>query len=151
VDSGGIGRRGQEQGRLGERLGRISVFVHFNPMHAPFPLTPTLSPGEREPLPRCLHNRKRWKFERLSTILPLPEGEGGGEGKGAFGWTMLQKLRCARATKTAGRHRQGLITLAERAAYKTLMLERKVLNHFLFSSGARLERSLELWPLVARR
>jgi hypothetical protein len=58
---------------------------------APFPLTLTLSPGEREqPLAAFLKSESRRAevsrgfAKTLETILPLPKGEGRGGGKGAF-------------------------------------------------------------------
>jgi len=57
-------------------------FEYNSPSTTPFPLTPTLSPGEREtPNPALRTKRgcgwsKDWK-----TILPLPKGEGRGEGE----------------------------------------------------------------------
>src|SRR3954471_5004091 len=49
-----------------------------------FPLTPALSLGEREPTwPVSLQAEAVGLFERLLTILPLPEGEGRGEGNAA--------------------------------------------------------------------
>ena len=57
-------------------------------MFAPFPLTLTLSPAERgQPLARFLKFESlraapsRAFTKRLETILPLPKGEGRGEGK----------------------------------------------------------------------
>jgi hypothetical protein len=48
----------------------------------PFPLNPALSLGEREnQAPHC-NNSKRLAFSNaLPWMLPLPEGEGGGEGE----------------------------------------------------------------------
>ncbi len=47
-----------------------------------FPLTPALSPREREqPGPALEHSYTAGLADRLTTILPLPEGEGRGEGK----------------------------------------------------------------------
>ncbi len=57
-----------------------------------FPLTLTLSPGEREQRPpgtcfanTVLANSVAGIPERQRTILPLPKGEGRGEGKGNVG------------------------------------------------------------------
>src|SRR5206468_11479196 len=47
-----------------------------------FPLTPALSPRERGNRRLRMNGSKGPRFfERLDTILPLPEGEGRGEGK----------------------------------------------------------------------
>jgi hypothetical protein len=51
--------------------------------NALFPLTLTLSPREREsPFPRCKPFDSARLIERRARVLPLPEGEGWGEGKG---------------------------------------------------------------------
>src|SRR6185436_7107791 len=47
-----------------------------------FPLTLTLSPGEREQLTACCeHNSDSSFISPRSMVLPLPEGEGGVRGK----------------------------------------------------------------------
>ena len=47
-----------------------------------FPLTPALSLGEREPQSTARANTNGLRFaERLAKILPLPKGEGWGEGE----------------------------------------------------------------------
>jgi len=47
-----------------------------------FPLTPALSLREREPRAQCSGKSRRSSLADESTvILPLPKGEGGGEGK----------------------------------------------------------------------
>ena len=47
-----------------------------------FPLTPALSLGEREPRRSALEKPKRLGFVgRLAKVLPLPKGEGWGEGE----------------------------------------------------------------------
>jgi hypothetical protein len=49
----------------------------------PFPLTPTLSLGEREARsPFIEHNRPARFADTLPKFLPLPKGEGRGEGEG---------------------------------------------------------------------
>src|SRR5439155_19285545 len=53
-----------------------------NHSFAPFPLTPTLSLGERgHGAPRVREPSAGWQCDALSSILPLPEGEGRGEGE----------------------------------------------------------------------
>src|SRR5438309_11307366 len=50
--------------------------------HTRFPLTPTLSLGERErPCARVRRWRGPWFVERWEVVLPLPKGEGWGEGE----------------------------------------------------------------------
>ena len=50
---------------------------------AQFPLTLTLSPGEREMLsPAWEYSLNSEHFPALPRLLPLPEGEGWGEGEG---------------------------------------------------------------------
>src|SRR5205809_168238 len=66
--------------------------------HTCFPLTPTLSLGERER--RCARVRRlrgRWFVERWEMVLPLPKGEGWGEGKS------VSDLPCGRNCKNACR------------------------------------------------
>jgi hypothetical protein len=46
-----------------------------------FPLTPALSLGEREKVIQRWTNRTRSQAVRLCAVLPLPLGEGRGEGK----------------------------------------------------------------------
>jgi hypothetical protein len=49
------------------------------------PLTPALSPRERgQPGPALEHSHTTGFVDRLTTILPLPEGEGRGEGNGTL-------------------------------------------------------------------
>jgi hypothetical protein len=49
---------------------------------SPFPLTPALSPRERgQPGPVLEDSHTAGFADRLTRILPLPEGEGRGEGK----------------------------------------------------------------------
>ena len=58
-------------------------FANVGLVDAPFPLTLTLSLGEREP--RTPLREYSWSvnfFKSLATILPLPKGEGWGEGEG---------------------------------------------------------------------
>jgi hypothetical protein len=51
-------------------------------MNGPFPLTPALSLGEREHrMPRHENSGSAGKLDTGRMILPLPKGEGRGEGK----------------------------------------------------------------------
>src|ERR1039458_5702461 len=55
--------------------------THLKP-HDLFPLTPTLSPEERESPGKCLAISCTSRFaNRLAAMLPLPRGEGRGEGE----------------------------------------------------------------------
>jgi hypothetical protein len=55
------------------------------PSGALFPLTLTLSPGERESLsPTWEYSLDSEDFPALPMVLPLPKGEGWGEGEGRF-------------------------------------------------------------------
>jgi hypothetical protein len=50
-----------------------------------FPLTLALSPGEREQLSTaCEYSLNSEHFLALPMVLPLPKGEGWGEGEGRF-------------------------------------------------------------------
>jgi len=54
-------------------------------MNASFPLTLTLSLGEREHhMPRCDNSGSAGKLDTRRTIPPLPKGEGRGEGEGDY-------------------------------------------------------------------
>ena len=66
--------------------------------HGPFPLTPTLSLGERESnRPRAgLNGTLRW-VESEAAMPPLPEGEGWGEGEGRSDCRKSTKLKSSGA------------------------------------------------------
>ena len=62
-----------------------------------FPLTPALSLGEREPQSTACANANGLRFaDRLAKILPLPKGEGRGEGK--QGSRRFRNLRISEAS-----------------------------------------------------
>src|SRR5438552_2747656 len=67
---------------FGESIAKVAPLWYS---HAPFPLTPALPLREREKQgPHC-HNPERLGFSNaLPTMLPLPEGEGRGEGERAL-------------------------------------------------------------------
>jgi hypothetical protein len=71
----------------------------FSGLDAPFPLTPTLSLREREKSSTAGVYIGAFWFKRGSQIgLPLPEGEGRGEGEECVRLQRgAQKLRCARS------------------------------------------------------
>src|SRR6266568_7524868 len=54
---------------------------HLRPREAPFPLTPTLSPRERENRFRIWSAKRFWFVRRRAAQFPLPKGEGQGEGE----------------------------------------------------------------------
>jgi hypothetical protein len=57
-------------------------------LHAALPLTLTLYPGEREPVsPGAAQSLGTWYSPRRGTVLPLPGGEGWGEGEGTVDQT----------------------------------------------------------------
>jgi len=64
------------------RLPRVSQRMHRRSLEAPFPLTPALSLGEREDhFQRFEGSDAPGMIERRATCLPLPKGEGRGEGE----------------------------------------------------------------------
>jgi hypothetical protein len=59
-----------------------------------FPLTPALSPKERVNRFPSLDNPARLEFAHARSVeLPLPQGEGGGEGERAAGIYQARRLR----------------------------------------------------------
>src|SRR5471030_237619 len=85
-------RRGEQRERAEKKLS-AKAFHGFArgfwlQMKAPFPLTLALSLGEREQMLAAFRNLEGRRAEagrafakKLETILPLPKGEGRGEGK----------------------------------------------------------------------
>ena len=62
-----------------------------------FPLTPTLSPRERENLRQSVGESEAAGFvERRALVPPLPKGEGWGEGEGIVLLEHVARLQCIR-------------------------------------------------------